>query len=70
MIGKLFGIGNNENPVVRAIRLIVFAGVAAGAAKAIELLPNVDWPGEYDALIISVGTAVLGMADKWLRSRS
>lgn len=57
----------NSNPWIRTARLLVMAGVAAGITAIISALPNTDWPGDYDVLIISTLTALLGGLDKALR---
>lgn len=61
----LFG---NENPLVRFVRLCIFAGVAAAIAAGVENAPMVDWPGEYDGLVGGIVLAGLAAADKFVRN--
>jgi len=60
--------GNNEQPIVRAIRLCVMAGIVAAVSLAVQQLPGIDFPGEYDATIIAIGTPLLAGLEKFLRS--
>ena len=61
---------DNENPVLRFARVVLMAAVSAAIVAALEALPSVDWPGEYDAMVVSLGTAVLAALDKLVRSRA
>ena len=61
---------DNENPILRFARVVLMAAVSAALVAALEALPGIDWPGEYDAMVVSLGTAVLAALDKLVRSRA
>lgn len=61
--------GVNEYPLVRTARLMLMAAALAAVTVLANELPRIDLPGEYDALIVVVGTPVLAGSEKWLRDR-
>ena len=58
----------NAKPWARAARLLAMAGLAALATAVVQNAPNIDWPGEYDSLIIAGLTGIFGGIDKWARA--
>lgn len=64
----ILGFFDNENPIVRIGRILIMAGISGAALAIAQTLPGIDIPGDYDAIIIAGGTAVLAGVDKWARS--
>lgn len=57
----------NENPVIRTLRYLVLAGLAGAVLAVINVLPGVDLPGNYDAIIIGAVVPVLAGLEKRIR---
>lgn len=67
----IFGTGGvNEYPIVRTARLMLIAAALAGITALLQALPGIDFPGDYDPLIVMVGTPIVAGAEKWLRDHN